>query len=203
MRPLRIVAALIIALVLAGCNPKLGIGALESNPAQATVYVAGNKIGETPVQFEIDLSRAVSLRIVKEGYEPVMEMITLGWAQREHREGRYKKGDYVIQGKTQSGFEIRTTRVLQEDPVVKQRADEAKREAQRRDEEEKRILELMDWCKTTVGKDYHEVVNRFGLPRQTMDLPNGNKLLLFEWGVSWFKPRFETDPNGIVIRWTP
>ncbi len=87
--------------------------------------------------------------------------------------------------------------------MVKQRADEAKREAQRRDEEEKRILELMDWCKTTVGKDYHEVVNRFGLPRQTMDLPNGNKLLIFEWGVSWFKPRFETDPSGIVIRWTP
>lgn len=202
-RTVVLVLASCLSLFLAGCNPKLGIVVLDTNPSQATVYVAGKKIGEAPVQFELDLTKPVSLRIVKEGYVPATEFLTLSWAQQEYREGRYKKGDYFIQGQKQSGFEIQTTRVLQEDPAVKKRAEDAKNETQRREEEEKRVRELMDWCQSMVGKDYHEVVNRLGLPGQTADMPNGNKVLMFERGASWFKPRFETDPNGIVIRWTP
>ena len=156
-------------------QPQTGHRCLGYDPSQATVYVAGKKIGETPVQFELDLTKPVSLRIIKEGYVPAAEFLTLSWAQQEHREGRYKKGDYFVQGQKQSGFEIHTTRVLQEDPAVKKRAEEAKREAQRREEEAKRYQEFVAWCNSMIGKDYREVVNRLGLPGQTVDIPNGNK----------------------------
>jgi hypothetical protein len=129
MHTLRALAALALASCLApfiaGCNPKLGIVVLDTIPSQATVYVAGKKIGETPVQFELDVTKPVSLRIVKEGYVPVTETLTLGWAQQEHREGHYKKGDYLIRGEMRSGFEIQTTRELQGDIAGKRREEQA------------------------------------------------------------------------------
>jgi hypothetical protein len=185
-----------LSLVIFGCNPKLGIVALDTNPSQATVYVAGKKVGETPVQFELDVTKPVSLRIMKEGYVPTTEFLTLSWVQQEYREGHHKRGDYFIQGEMRSGFEIRTTRVLQEDLA-------AIAQEQRRVEEVKRYQEFITWCNSMIGKDYHQIVNRLGLPGQTVDMPNGNKTLIFEKGVPGLQPRFETDTSGIVIRWTP
>jgi hypothetical protein len=185
-----------LSLFITGCNPKLGIVRLDTTPSQATVYLAGQRIGETPVQFELDLTKAVTLRIIKEGYVLVTEFLTLSWAQQEHREGHYTKGDYLIKGKMQSGFAIQTTRVLQEDLTDKA-------QEQRRAEEAKRYQEFVAWCNSMIGKDYHEIVNRLGLPGQTVDMPNGNKTMIFDRGVQGVMPRFETDSSGIVIRWTP
>jgi hypothetical protein len=185
-----------LSLLLAACNPKLGFVLLDTNPSQATVFLDANNIGETPVRFDLDLEKPVMLRILKEGYVPVTEHLNLYWAQREYRDGHYTKGNYLIKGEMQGGFQIQTTRDLKEDL-------EAKRQAQRREEEAKRRREFLDWCNSMIGKDYHEVVNRLGLPGQTLDMPNGNKTLIFERGVPGVIPRFETDPNGIVIGWTP
>jgi hypothetical protein len=92
----------------------------------------------------------------------------------------------VIKGEKQAGFEVQTKRELKEDT------------------EPRRIQEFRTWCDSMIGKDYNEVVKRLGLPGQTADLPNGNKALIFDRGLPGITPpRFETDSNGIVIRWTP
>lgn len=33
-------------------------------------------------------------------------------------------------------------------------------------------------------------------------MPNGNKTMIFNQGFQESKPKFETDPSGVVIRWT-
>jgi hypothetical protein len=52
-----------------------------------------------------------------------------------------------------------------------------------------------------VGKDYHEVVNKLGYPEKTIEMPNGNKTMLFHHaiGIKEYKTNFETDANGQVI----
>jgi hypothetical protein len=186
---------LCIPILLLGCNPKMGLVVVDTNPQQAMVYVNQTKVGETPVTFELDMRRPVMLKILKEGYVPETEFLDVEWVRREHREGRYKAGDYVIQGKMQGGFEVRTKRDLLEDGNT--------RKLRGMDEENaRRLQDFTAWCNSMVGKDYHDVVNRLGLPGETIEMPNGNKTMIFNQGFQESKPKFETDPSGTVIRWT-
>ena len=101
-----------IALVALGCNPKVGIIALDTNPQGAAVYLNGVKTGDTPVKFQFDMEKPVTLKILKEGYKPREEKLTVDWVKSEYHQGNYSKGDYLINGTMQKGFEVNTTRDL-------------------------------------------------------------------------------------------
>jgi hypothetical protein len=106
---LLILASLFLTL---GCNPKVGLIVLNTNPQGATVYLNDAKIGETPVQFEFDMDKPVMLQIVKEGYQPRTERINVGWVKSEYHLGNYSKGEYVVKGEKQKSYEVRTLRDL-------------------------------------------------------------------------------------------
>ena len=101
-----------ILVSLLGCNPKVGLVTLGTNPQGATVYVNETKVGETPVTFEYNMEKPVTLQIVKEGYQPRTEKITADWVKSEYHQGNYGKGEYLIGGKKQTGYEVRTLRDL-------------------------------------------------------------------------------------------
>jgi len=111
----RIIAAgllLGIVLLTLGCNPKLGIIALDTNPQGAAVYLNGVQAGDTPVKFQFDMDKPVALKILKEGYKPKEEKITVDWVKSEYHQGNYSKGDFLINGVMQKGFQVNTTRDL-------------------------------------------------------------------------------------------
>jgi len=110
----RVVVTLVLCIFipLLGCNPKVGLVVLDTRPSGATVYLNDKMVGETPVTFEFDLERPVTLRLLKEGYEPRTESLNVGWAKSEYHQGHYGKGDYMLKGMMQKGFEIRTIRDL-------------------------------------------------------------------------------------------
>lgn len=60
------------------------------------------------------------------------------------------------------------------------------------------------WCDSKVGKDYHEVVNKIGYPERTIEMPNGNKTMIFyhAGGLKEYKTKFETDADGQIIGWS-
>ena len=103
------VALMLFILMLAlGCNPRVGLIALDTNPQGATVYLNEVKLGETPVKFEFNTERPATLRILKEGYHPKTEYLNVGWVKSEYHKGHYGKGEYMIGGHFQRGFEVRT-----------------------------------------------------------------------------------------------
>ncbi len=106
------VAMLATVLLSVGCNPKLGLIVLDTNPQGATVYVNDASIGETPVQFEFDMDKPVTLKIVKEGYQTRIESVNVGWVKSEYHQGHYGKGEYMLKGEMQKGYEVRTLRDL-------------------------------------------------------------------------------------------
>jgi len=110
----RVVVTLLLSIfiLVLGCNPKVGLVVLDTRPPGATVYLNDTIVGETPVTFELDMDKPVTLKILKEGYEPKTESLNVGWAKSEYHQGHYGKGDYLIKGKMQKGFEIRTIRDL-------------------------------------------------------------------------------------------
>jgi len=185
-----------VPLLALGCTPQVGLVVLDTKPPQATVYLNDTRVGETPVTFKLDLRTPVTLKILKEGYLPKTEVLGVGWVERETRDGHYTEGDYVIQGITRGGFEIHTRRELREDPAVrKQRVWKEKEDSRAR-------RKFKAWGDSMVGKDYHNVVNRLGPPGQTIDLPNGNKTMVFSPTPQGYEPKFETDTSGIVVGWT-
>jgi hypothetical protein len=99
-------------LLVFGCNPKVGIISLNTNPQGATVYLNGVPTGETPTKFEFDMEKPVTMKLVKEGYKPVEEKLTVNWVKSEYHQGNYHKGEYMIKGTTQNGFEVNATREL-------------------------------------------------------------------------------------------
>jgi hypothetical protein len=108
-----VVALTLLMLLLAlGCNPKVGLIAMNTNPQGATVYVNEAKVGETPVKFEFDMERPVTLKIVKEGYQPRTENINAGWVRSEYHLGHYWQGEFMLRGKMQKSYEVRTVRDL-------------------------------------------------------------------------------------------
>jgi len=52
------------------------------------------------------------MKLVKEGYKPVEEKLTVNWVKIEYHQGNYHKGEYMIKGTTQNGFEVNATREL-------------------------------------------------------------------------------------------
>jgi PEGA domain len=109
-----IVAGLLLGIVLLtlGCNPKLGIIALDTNPQGAAVYLNGVQVGDTPAKFQYDMNKPVTLKILKDGYKPKEEKITVDWVKSEYHQGNYSKGDYLINGVMQKGFQVNTAREL-------------------------------------------------------------------------------------------
>ncbi len=101
-----------VSMSVLGCNPKVGLVVLDTNPQGATVYVNDMKVGDTPVTFEFDMDKPGTLRILKEGYQPKLEYLNASWVKSEYHQGHYGKGDYLIKGAMQKGYEIRTLRDL-------------------------------------------------------------------------------------------
>ena len=99
-------------LLVFGCNPKLGIIAVNTNPQGASVYLNGVQTGDTPMKFEFDMDKPVTMKILKEGYKPIEEKITVNWVKSEYHQGNYSKGDYLIKGTMQKGFEVNANREL-------------------------------------------------------------------------------------------
>lgn len=113
MRRLVLAAMMAGALVsLLGCNPRVGLIVLDTNPQGATVYVNETKVGETPVKFEFNMEKPVTMRILKEGYQPATEQINVGWVKSEYYQGHYAKGDFMLEGKMQRGYQVLATRNL-------------------------------------------------------------------------------------------
>ena len=194
---MKLVLAFMVCLPLLtiGCNAKWGTVALDTVPQQATVYVNEAYVGETPVTFPLDLRAPVTLKILKEGYMPYTEVLGLAWVQQEYRAGRYTQEAYNAGNMQEKRFHIPTVRVLQEDAGARQLRDLNQENA-------RRLQAFTTWGNSMVGKDYHEIVDRLGLPGETIDMPNGNKTMIFNRGFLDAKPRFETDPSGIVVGWT-
>jgi hypothetical protein len=184
-----------IPLLTFGCNAKTGTVNLDTTPAGATVYLNEAKWGETPATFGLDLQRPVTLKILKEGYLPQTEVLNVPWVQQEYRVGNYTQQSYMVGKVQEKRFNIRTVRTLQEDVNARRLGDLNQENA-------RRLQEFTNWGNSMVGKDYHEVVDRLGLPGEALDLPNGNKTLIFNRGFLDAKPKFETDASGIVISWT-
>lgn len=107
-----VVLTLSILMLALGCNPKVGLIVLDTNPQGATVFLNEVKLGETPVTFEFNMERPATLRILKEGYHSKTENLNVGWVKSEYHQGHYGKGDYMIGGNMEKGFEIRTIRDL-------------------------------------------------------------------------------------------
>lgn len=99
-------------LLVFGCNPKLGIIAVNTNPQGASVYLNGVQTGDTPMQFEFDMDKPVTMKILKERYKPIEEQVTVNWVKSEYHKGHYSKGDYLIKGTMQKGFEVNASREL-------------------------------------------------------------------------------------------
>lgn len=113
MRRRSVVALTLSIFTLAlGCNPRAGLIALDTDPQGATVYMNDVRLGETPVRFEFNMERPSTLRILKEGYHPRTETLSVVWVKSEYRQGHYVKGDFLISGEMQRGFEVRTSRDL-------------------------------------------------------------------------------------------
>ncbi len=98
--------------LILGCNPKLGLIVFDTRPPGAEVYLNEQKVGETPLTFEFDMDKPVTLRLLKEGYQPREEKINVYWVKSEFYLGNYQKGDYVVQGNKQKAFQVHTTREL-------------------------------------------------------------------------------------------
>ena len=101
-----------VVLLALGCNPKVGFIALGTNPQGAAVYLNGVQAGETPVKFQFDMDKPVTLKLLKEGYKPKEEKITVDWVKSEYHQGNYSKGDFQINGIMQRGYEVNVTREL-------------------------------------------------------------------------------------------
>jgi hypothetical protein len=99
-------------LLVFGCNPKAGIIAVNTDPQGASVYLNGIKTGETPMKFEFDMDKPVTMKLLKEGYKPKEEKITADWVKSEFHQGNYSKGDYLIKGTMQRGYEVNVSREL-------------------------------------------------------------------------------------------
>jgi uncharacterized lipoprotein NlpE involved in copper resistance len=110
----RVVVTLMLCvfLLVLGCNPKAGLIVLDTRPQGAAVYLNEEKVGETPVTFEFDMEKPVTLKILKEGYQPKEEKLNVGWVKSEYHLGNYSKGEYMIKGTKQKGFEVHTIRDL-------------------------------------------------------------------------------------------
>ena len=103
---------LCIFMLLLGCNPKVGLITLDTKPQGATAYLNEQKVGETPVTFEFDMEKPVTLKLLKEGYQPREEKLTVDWVKSEFHQGNYSKGDYVVKGTMQKSFKVYTIRDL-------------------------------------------------------------------------------------------
>lgn len=99
-------------LLVGGCNPRVGIIAVSTNPPGAAVYLNGVATGETPTKFEFDMEKPVTMKLLKEGYRPIEENLTVNWVKRQYHLGNYAKGDYLIKGTMQRGFEVNASREL-------------------------------------------------------------------------------------------
>jgi len=69
-------------------------------------------MGESPVRFEFDMDKAVTLRILNEGYQARTEQLPVGWNKSECHQGHCSEGDYPIGGTLQRDDEVRTPRDL-------------------------------------------------------------------------------------------
>lgn len=95
-----------------GCTSKVGLVALDTRPQGATIYLDDNMVGQTPVQFELNLEIPVTLRIEKDGYYPQTESLNVRWVKSEHYRGNLIKGQQTTEGTSQKTWEVRTARDL-------------------------------------------------------------------------------------------
>jgi hypothetical protein len=109
---MRLLFILLLPLLLLGCNPSRGLVTIDTAPQGAMLYVNEAPIGETPATFEFDMEKPVTLKLLKEGYEPKTEKITAAWVKAQYQLGNYSKGKYKIAGEEQRAWEIRTLREL-------------------------------------------------------------------------------------------
>jgi hypothetical protein len=103
---------ILLPLVLLACNPSRGLVTIDTMPQGATLYVNETPVGETPTTFEFDMNKPVTLKLLKEGYQPKTEKITPYWVKAEYQLGNYSKGRYKIGGEERRAWEIRTLREL-------------------------------------------------------------------------------------------
>lgn len=180
-----VVLTLGLPLLMLGCNAKAGWVNLDTVPTEAAVYVDGKSVGTTPLLLYLDLQKPGTLKILKEGYTPLVESFGVAWVRNEYRAGNYSSETYTSRGGQEKRFNVRTVRVLTEDPQARQQ-----------------LRDFTAWADSMVGKNSHEVVTRLGLPTEIIELPNGNKSMIFKRGIPERTSRFETDARGIVIRWS-
>ena len=111
---MKIVGMLVLCAVVfsLGCTSKVGLVALDTRPQGANVYLNDIMVGETPVQFELNLESPVTLRIEKEGYYPQTESLNVRWVKSEHYRGNLIKGQQATEGSSQRTWEVRTARDL-------------------------------------------------------------------------------------------
>ena len=50
--------------------------------------------------------------LVEAAYRPIEEKLTVNWVKSEYHQGNYPKGEYMIKGTTQKGFQVNATREL-------------------------------------------------------------------------------------------
>jgi hypothetical protein len=101
-------------LLLIGCTSKKGIISLNTIPPGASVFVNGIKQGETPLEFQYDISRPATLMIEKGGYNTLKEDLNKAWVINENYKGTFYK-EYIKVGDTSVRvWTVRTTRDLKE-----------------------------------------------------------------------------------------
>ena len=87
MKYSRFVLTLLPLVALAGCaslfNNKTPSVDIASNPTDASVYVNGNYVGETPVTVDLSVRREHTITFRKEGYKDksyqVHRSVGMGW----------------------------------------------------------------------------------------------------------------------------
>ncbi len=104
--------AIMAPLLLLACNPSRGLVTIDTQPQGAALYVNETLVGNTPATFEFDMDKPVTIKLLKEGYEPKTEKITGAWVKAQYQLGNYSKGRYKIGGEEQRAWEIRTLREL-------------------------------------------------------------------------------------------
>ena len=88
-----------LVLISVGCMSDTGRVYLDTKPEGAMVYINDRMIGETPVDFEFTHDFAVELKIEKDGYYPITEILNTDWVHIQMGKGNFKtyQGEYEQQ----------------------------------------------------------------------------------------------------------
>ena len=80
-----------LVLISVGCMSDTGRVYLDTKPEGAMVYINDRMIGETPIDFEFTHDFAVELKIKKDGYYPITEILNTDWVHIQMGKGHFKE----------------------------------------------------------------------------------------------------------------